>query len=88
MTLKRWNWKKREYENYDVPDSRCVKTFVADLDTIIDCASCGNGIPYGCSYTSMEIHNAMGLGYAVCDECYEKEEKRRKENKRCSVNTI
>ena len=80
MTLKRWNWKKRKYENYDVPDNRCVKTFVADLDTFVDCACCGKCLPYGLTYTSMEIHTDMGMGYAVCDECYEKEMKRRHGN--------
>ena len=80
MTLRRWNWKKRKYEDYDVPDSWCVHTFVNDLDTFVDCASCGEGVPFGLSYTSMEIHNSMGFGYAVCDECYQKEIARRYDN--------
>lgn len=80
MTLERWNWKTRKYENYDVPDSWCVKTFVPDLDTVVDCASCGTGVPFGLCYTSLEIHNAVGFGYAVCAECYEKEIKRRTDN--------
>ena len=77
MTLKRWNWRKRKYENYDVPDSWCVKTFVNDLDTVVNCAHCGNGVPFGITYTSMEIHTGIGIGYAVCDECHEKELNRR-----------
>lgn len=75
--LKRWNWKKREYEDYEVPDNWFVATFAFDLDTAVDCASCGNGVPYGLTYTSMEIHTDMGIGYSVCHECHEEECKRR-----------
>lgn len=77
MTLKRWNVGKRQYENYDVPDSRRVATFRNDMNEIVDCASCGKSIPYGLSYTSIEFHTAMGFGFCVCDECYEKEIARR-----------
>lgn len=75
--LKRWNWKKREYEDYEVPDNRFVATFAFDMDTGVDCASCGKCVPYGLTYTSMEIHTEIGMGYCVCQECYEGECKRR-----------
>ena len=26
---------------------------------------------YGDTYTSLEIHTAMGFGYGVCEDCYE-----------------
>ena len=77
MVLKRWNWKKRKYEDYEVPDDWHIYTLVYDLDTFVDCASCGKGVPYGLTYTSMEIHTDMGMGYALCDECHEKELNRR-----------
>lgn len=82
MVLKRWNWKKHEYEDFEVPDNRFVATYMYDLDTCIDCASCGDMIPYGLSYTSMEIHTEMGVGYCVCYSCYEEEAKRRFSNER------
>lgn len=27
----------------------------------------------GSAYTSLEVHNQFGLGYPVCEECYQKE---------------
>ena len=75
--LQRWNWKEHKYEDYVVPDNWYVATYAFDLDTCIDCASCGKSVPYGLTYTSMEIHTDMGIGYAVCDECHEEECKRR-----------
>ena len=71
--LQRWNWKKREYEDYEIPDNWLVATYAFDMDTGIDCASCGKVVPYGLMYTSMEIHTEMGMGYCVCQECHEEE---------------
>ena len=83
MILNRWNWKTREYEAYEVPDSRRVVVYVADMAAIVDCASCGSSKPYGEMYTSREIHTPMGMGYSVCEKCYEAEcERRRKDNVR------
>lgn len=78
--LQRWNWKKHQYEEYEVPDNWFVTTIAFDLDTFVDCASCGKGVPYGLTYTSMEIHTDMGMGYCVCQECYDEEWKRRTKN--------
>ena len=75
--LKRWNWEKHEYEDYEVPDNRFVATHAFDMDTCIDCASCGDMVPFGLTYTSMEIHTDAGIGYAVCYTCHEEECKRR-----------
>ena len=75
--LRRWNWKTHEYEDFEVPENRLTKTYALDMDTHIDCASCGVGVAYGLTYTSMEIHTEMGIGYCVCQECHEEECKRR-----------
>lgn len=77
MTLNRWNWKTREYEPYEVPDGRRVAVYVPSMATVVDCASCGTSKPYGEMYTSREIHTPMGIGYSVCEECYEAECERR-----------
>ena len=47
-------------------------------EKIVNCPQCGKELPYGETYTSKEIHNWVGLGYGVCEECYEKECERRK----------
>lgn len=73
MILRKWNYKKHTYENFEVPDDRDVRLLVDDLEEIIDCANCGRRVKAGDTYTSMTIHNSIGLEYCVCEECYEKE---------------
>nr|DAG39643.1 MAG TPA: hypothetical protein [Bacteriophage sp.] len=51
------------------------------MDTLVSCASCFSDVVYGDTYTSMEIHNAAGLGYAVCSSCYTRECARRRAEK-------
>ena len=71
MKLKRWNYRTAKYDEYEVPDNWSVHTFVPDLDTFVDCAHCGKGLPFGLSMTSFEIHSDMGFGFAVCPNCYD-----------------
>lgn len=77
QTLKRWNSKKHEYEDYNVPDEWKVKVYSNDMDEVVSCCQCGKLIKYGEGYTSMEVHTEMGFGYCVCGECHEEEIKRR-----------
>lgn len=51
------------------------------MDEVVNCARCGKKIKYGDCYTSKQIHNDFGFGYAVCPECYEKEWKEYREAK-------
>ena len=41
-----------------------------EMDDLINCPHCGKEIKFGDSYTSHEIHTPLGMGYAVCEECY------------------
>lgn len=76
-TLPRWNYEKHIYEPYPVSDN--VAMYREDFDSLVDCCECGKEVKFGDCYTSLRIHNYMGLGYAVCEKCYEKEwEERRK----------
>ena len=77
--LRRWDFDREEYLPYDVPADGKITTYAPDMDTKINCASCGKEITVGDSYTSRTIHTGMGFGYLVCGECYEKdwEEQRR-----------
>lgn len=77
--MQKWNAEKGEYEPYSVPEGWDCPLFCADMQRVVNCASCGKEILYGDCYTSQEIHNTMGLGYAVCPECYREEMKRRME---------
>lgn len=73
MTLRKWNFKARDYEPYEVPDEWNVKTFSMDMDEIVNCPNCGRTLTFGETYTSRKIHTAHGMGFGVCETCYEKE---------------
>ena len=45
------------------------------MDKIVNCANCGKELKFGECYTSKTIHTEIGMGYGVCEECYDKEEK-------------
>lgn len=76
--LNKWDRANEEYAPHRVPAEWKVSLYEDDMDAIVNCASCGKELPYGETYTSMEIHTGRGFGYAVCDECYRKEFRRRR----------
>lgn len=76
--LEKWDYETRSYHKYSVPAEWKVSTCCADMSQIINCAGCGKELPYGETFTSLEIHTKMGIGYGICKECYEKEWERRK----------
>ena len=73
MLLKKWNWKTREYDPYEIPDDWNVKTYSNDMDEIVNCPHCGRKVAFGDCYTSREIHTEHGFGYPVCVDCYARE---------------
>lgn len=77
MILNKWNYKKHIYEPFKVPDDRDVRLSVDDLKKVINCANCGKEVVTEDTYSSLTIHNSIGLGYCVCEDCYEKEWKQR-----------
>lgn len=58
------------YENYALPEGASL--YEDDMNKDIACAECGKKIKYGMSYTSRIIQNDAGFGYAVCKDCYYK----------------
>ena len=48
-----------------------------DTDKKVTCAQCGQEITFGDSYSSWEIQNNIGLGYAVWEKCYKLEWRRK-----------
>lgn len=79
MKLSKWNYDTKEYDDYEVPDDwKCKLSYAMDMDEIVNCPHCGKEVKYGDCYTSLEIHSKSGLGFSVCDKCYEEEIKRRK----------
>lgn len=78
MILKKWNYQKNEYEPYEVPNDWNFVFFTSDMNTLTTCPHCGKKVPFGDTYTSMEIHTNTGFGFFVCEECYEEEMERRR----------
>jgi hypothetical protein len=78
MILNKWNYDIHDYEPYEVPDDWNCKTYSVDMEEVVNCPQCGKKILFGDGYTSLEVHTDMGFGYAVCEQCYEKEWNRRK----------
>lgn len=68
---RRWSYDIREYVDYDLPKKASL--FEVDMDTIVQCASCGKFLPFGECYTSKVIHSISGFGYGVCDVCHTEE---------------
>ena len=75
--IRKFNWKTREYEKYDVPEGANIALIRKDMESPIQCAGCFKTLKFGASYTSQELHNPVGFAYCVCGECHEKELKRR-----------
>lgn len=71
--MQKWNPKTHQYEEYEVPNNWNTPLYTDNMQELVNCARCGKEIHYGESYTSLQIHNNLGLAYSVCRECYEQE---------------
>lgn len=67
--MKKWNYRTRRYDNYEIPKSWNCKAYCDSMDEIVNCAGCGIKLPYGETYTSSEIYTEYGFGYGVCRLC-------------------
>ena len=70
MKAQKYSFKDKEYREYQLPNGA---TTLAELDDVIACAECGKKLTFGSSYTSRTIHTKIGMGYSVCNSCYESE---------------
>lgn len=75
----KWSFKRHCYYRKIIND-KC-STYEEKLDEKVKCANCNKDIKFGNSYTSLQYHDDVGFGYAVCDECYKKECMLKLENK-------
>ena len=82
MLAIKWNWKKDDYETYRIPLDWNCKLYSDNMNEKINCVQCGKIIKYGDSYSSLEIHNEVGLAYPICEKCYEKEWRNRRKYKK------
>ena len=70
MMLQRWSESEHRYMPYAVPDDWYVSTYEEDMSTPVNCCQCGRVLPFGRTYTSYQVHTPIGMGYAVCGDCY------------------
>lgn len=73
----KWNPLTHRYDPYYVPADKKLVFYGTDLEAIVNCCQCLKEIKYGDSYVSLEVHTNIGMGYAVCKDCYEQEWVRR-----------
>ena len=81
MVIGKWNYEKHDYEPYEVPNNKILKTYSTNMEEVVNCCQCLKEMKFGDGYTSMEVHTNIGFGYCVCEECYNKEWERRKKYK-------
>ena len=73
----KWNYKDGDHYLYKLPEKAAT---YRDMNDEVQCASCGKLLKFGDCYTSYEIQTLdFGMGYGVCEECYDEEIKRRLE---------
>lgn len=68
--LRRWNRAAHAYEPYDIPDGWDVSCYETDMEKGVSCCQCGRRLPFGETYTSLEVHTQHGFGYGVCYDCH------------------
>lgn len=78
MIISKWEWNKKDYIPYKIPDEWNCKTYGEDMAEIINCPHCGEKLELGDSYTSLELHWGLGMGFCVCGKCYAKEWERKR----------
>lgn len=74
MMAEKWNCTTHEYEPYELPEG---SSLLEPQNAVIVCAHCGKELEFQNTYSSLEIHNELGLGYAVCFDCHFGEVERR-----------
>ena len=78
--MERFDYVTRTYKPHIIPAHWHCPIISDNMDEGINCTSCGEKLTYGESYTSIEIHNQIGLGYPVCRKCYDVENQRRRDD--------
>ena len=71
MMARKYDVRRKGYKSYELPKGASV--YERFMKNIISCAGCGKKLPFGDCYTSLTIHNELGIGYSVCKRCYKQE---------------
>ena len=61
-------WNGKGYDPYELPEG--ASCYEDDMEKQVSCCKCGKKVKFGDCFTSREVHTALGIGYAECEECY------------------
>ena len=75
--MNRWDYKTHTYLKWAIPAEWKVVLTCEDMEEKVNCCQCGREVEFGNTYSSQEVQNDYGLGYATCEECHNKEMERR-----------
>lgn len=81
LDIQRWNYQTHSYDPYYPPKNRPLIIYTADMNAKTHCANCDAAMTFGDGYTSLELHTSAGIGWPVCENCYNDELDRRREAK-------
>ena len=78
--IQKWDYSSHSYSTIPLISRTPLnlKTYSEDINEMVNCCQCLKKIKYGDTYTSKEIHTDLGFGFAVCEDCYEKEWERKR----------
>ena len=65
-----WDFEAHAYHDRLINEESSL--YETDMSKIVN-ANCAKSLPFGDCYTSRKIHNQAGLGFAVCEQCYNQE---------------
>ena len=66
-----WDFETHAYHDRLINEESAL--YETDMSKIVKCANCAKSLRFGDCYTSRKIHNQAGLGFAVCEQCYNQE---------------
>ena len=78
--IQKWDYSSHSYFSIPITSREPlnIKTYSEDMNEIVNCCQCLKKVKFEDTYTSNEIHTDLGFGFAVCEDCYKEEWKRRK----------
>ena len=78
--IQKWDYPSHSYFSIPITSREPlnIKTYSEYMDEIVNCCQCLKKVKFGDTYTSNEIHTDLGLGFGVCEDCYEKEWERKR----------
>lgn len=73
IDIRRWNYETHSYDPFTTNPEWKLIIYTDDMELLVNCPSCGKVMRFGDGFTSKELHNHMGIGWSVCDDCYQGE---------------